>query len=221
MTLKDNVLKEYLKNVYFITGTPCGGKTTLSKALAERHGLYVYNSDERFDSYKECSDPISQPSMNKRFKDADEFFGRTVEEYKEWLSNNSRELLDFILLDLIRISQDKTVLCDCDLTTEQADRLTDPSRIIFLIREPSKIFDDYCNRPDHQGFNNFIHSATDFKKASEVCRETLKQLNEEKFGDVKSSKYLWIERDEKSTLENTLAIAERHFAFSDADKKIL
>ena len=215
MTFKDNVLKEYLKNVYFITGTPCGGKTTLSKALAEKYGLYVYNSDERFDFYKKCSDPISQPSMNKSFKDADEFFGRTVEEYKSWLSDNARELLDFILLDLIRISQDRLVFCDCDLTAEQADRLTDPSRIIFLIREPAKIFDDYCNRDDHQGFNNFIHSASDFKKASKVCRETLKQLNEEKFGNIKNSKYLWIERDEGSTVEGTLAMAEQHFGFKN------
>lgn len=37
MILQDNVIKEYLKNVYFITGTPCGGKTTISRELAKRH----------------------------------------------------------------------------------------------------------------------------------------------------------------------------------------
>ena len=39
MIIQDNALKAYLKNVYFITGTPCGGKTTISRALAQRHGL--------------------------------------------------------------------------------------------------------------------------------------------------------------------------------------
>ena len=39
MIFQDNVIKEYLKNVYFITGTPCGGKTTVSRALAEKYGL--------------------------------------------------------------------------------------------------------------------------------------------------------------------------------------
>lgn len=36
MIFQDNVIKEYLKNVYFITGTPCGGKTTISRELAKR-----------------------------------------------------------------------------------------------------------------------------------------------------------------------------------------
>lgn len=37
MIFQDNVIKEYLKNVYFITGTPCGGKTTVSRVLAEKY----------------------------------------------------------------------------------------------------------------------------------------------------------------------------------------
>lgn len=35
MILQDNIIKEFLKNVYFITGTPCGGKTTISRELAK------------------------------------------------------------------------------------------------------------------------------------------------------------------------------------------
>lgn len=33
MIFQDNVIKEYLKNVYFFTGTPCGGKTTMTSDL--------------------------------------------------------------------------------------------------------------------------------------------------------------------------------------------
>ncbi len=54
--------------------------------------------------------------MNQAFQDADEFFGRTAEEYKKWLLDNTREQLDFVLLDLIRLSQNQKVLCDCHLT---------------------------------------------------------------------------------------------------------
>ena len=42
MIFQDNIMKEYLKNVYFITGTPCGGKTTLSCALAEKYGFELF-----------------------------------------------------------------------------------------------------------------------------------------------------------------------------------
>lgn len=131
MIFQDNVIREYLKNVYFITGTPCGGKTTIARELAKRHGLLVYDIDEQFANHQKLSNPVFQPSMNKVFKDADEFFGRTVTEYKEWLISNTREQLDFVLLDLICLSQNQIVLCDCHLTVEEAEKITEPSRIVF------------------------------------------------------------------------------------------
>ena len=115
MIFQDNVLKAYLKNVYFITGTPCGGKTTVSRALAKRYGLTVYDIDEQFDLHQKISDPALQPAMNQRFANADAFFGRTVEDYEQWLTDNTREQLDFVLLDLIRLSQDRLDACMCIL----------------------------------------------------------------------------------------------------------
>lgn len=211
MIFQDNVIKEYLKNVYFVTGTPCGGKTTITQELAKRHGLFIYNTDEQFEKHQRTSNAAFQPSMNKLFKDADEFFGRTVDEYKKWLIDNTREQLDFVLLDLIRLSQNQIVLCDCDLTMEQAEKITEPSRVVFLIKEPTNIVEDYCNRPDHQGFSDFINSASDTKKAKELCNATLKSLNEKRYRDIKASGYCWIERTSQSTVEETVEKVERHF----------
>ena len=211
MIFQDNVIKEYLKNVYFVTGTPCGGKTTISKELAKRHDLLVYDIDEEFEKHRKLSNPDYQPSMNKNFKDADEFFGRTVEEYKQWLISNTREQLDFVLMDLICLSQNQKVVCDCHLTMEQAQMITEPSRVVFLIREPKNLVDEYCNRPDHQGFNNFIHSASDVKKAKETCNATLRSLNEKHYCDIKESGYFWLERTPQSTVEETAGKVERHF----------
>lgn len=213
MIFQDNVIREYLRNVYFITGTPCGGKTTISRELAKRHNLLVYDIDEQFENHKKLSDPVFQPSMNKVFQDADAFFGRTVTEYKKWLINNTREQLDFVLLDLIRLSKNQIVLCDCHLTVEEAEKLTEASRIVFLIKEPSNLVDDYCNRPDHQGFSAFINSTSDFEKAKALCNETLKSLNEKKYNDIKRSSYYWIERTPKSTVNETVKKVERHFGF--------
>lgn len=213
MIFQDNVIKEYLKNVYFITGTPCGGKTTISLKLAKRHNLLVYDVDEEFEKHQKVSNAVFQPAMNKVFKDADEFFGRTVDEYKKWLVDNTREQLDFVLLDLIRLSQKQIVLCDCHLTMEQAEKITEPSRIVFLIKEPVNIIEDYCNRPDHQGFSDFINSASDTGKAKETCNATLRSLNEKYYSDIKESCYFWIERTSRSTVEKTAGEVERHFGF--------
>lgn len=65
MIFQDNVIKEYLKNVYFITGTPCGGKTTVSRALAEKYGFELFDVDERFDEHKKMSNPLFQPAMQR------------------------------------------------------------------------------------------------------------------------------------------------------------
>lgn len=211
MIFQDNIIKQYLKNVYFIAGTPCGGKTTVSRALAKKYGIMVYDIDERFDGHQAMSDPVSQPAMNRNFRDADEFFGRSVEEYKAWLLKNTREQLDFVLLDLMRLSQNQKVLCDCHLTLEQAATVTDPSHIAFMIKKPVNLVEEYCNRPDHQGFSNFIHSATDFEAAKKTCNETLMSLNEKYYEDVKASGYFFVDRGDGLSVEETVALTAKHF----------
>ena len=213
MNIQDNVIKAYLKNVYFVTGTACGGKSTISRALAERHDLLLFDIDQRFDQHQQLSDPAFQPAMNKTFRDADEFFGRSVEEYRQWLLDNTREQLDFVLLDLMRVSQNQPVVCDCHLTLEQVSLFTDPDRVVFLLKEPSNIIEDYCNRPDHQGFNSFISSASDPAKAKATCNETLRSLNADFYHAVKGSEYFWVERTPESTVQQTTQLVERHFGF--------
>ena len=191
MRFQDNVLKEYLKNVYFICGTPCGGKTTVSRELGRRYGIAVYSADDEFSRHQKLSDARFQPSMNKKFKDADEFFGRTVQQ---------------------------KVLCDCDLSVDEADALTKPERVAFLIREPADLMKEYCGRPDHKGFSDYINSATDANCAKAVCGETLKSLNAEKCNGIKGSDYFWLERTDDRTVEETVRKVAAHFGFSERQK---
>ena len=212
MIIQDNVIKGYLENVYFIAGTPCGGKTTVSRALGEKYNIPVYDIDERFEVHQRIADAAFQPAMKKEFADADEFFGRSAEEYKEWLLKNTREQLDFVILDLIRFSGNKKIICDCHLTLEQAAFLTDPSRVAFMIKKPEDLVDEYCNRPDHQGFSDFIHSATDFEAAKATCNETLLSLNKKYYMDVRESGYFWVDRGDGKSVEETVALTAEHFA---------
>ena len=181
--------------------------------MGKKYGIAVYDIDEHFEEHQKIADPAFQPSMNKQFKNADEFFGRSVKEYREWLLSNTREQLDFVLLDLIRLSQKEKIICDCHLTLEQAGILTDPSRIAFMIKKPEQIVDEYCNRPDHQGFSDFIHSATDFEAAKATCNETLLSLNEKFYEDVCESAYFHVDRKEGKSVEETVYLVAEHFAF--------
>ena len=193
MIFQDNVIRQYLKNVYFITGTPCGGKTTISKILGEKYGIPVYNADEMFPVHQTKSDKTSQPDMNKIFADADEFFGRTVDEYVNWLINNTREQLDFVLLDLIKLSQNGKLICDCHLTPELTEKITDVSRIAFLIKEPINIAEEYCARPDNADFRGFLNNASSPEQAKTVCSEALYRLHIDLYKNVRNSKWFSID----------------------------
>ena len=217
MEIRDNVLKEALRNVYFVTGTACGGKTTAAHALGEKHGIPVYDIDRTFGYQRLLSDPAVQPNMNARFESADAFFARTTEEYERWLLGNTREQKDFVLTDLIRLSRDGVVLCDCLLTPEEADRLTDPRRIVFLTRDPRDIVDEYCAREDHQGFRDFLNSASDPERAKALVNETLYRLNARLIDSLRGSCYYRIDRGEGYGPEETARLVEEHFGWSRAD----
>ena len=122
--------------------------------------------------------------------------------------------MDFVLLDLIRLSQNRIVLCDCHLTVEEAEKYTEASRIVFLIKEPSNLIEDYCDRPDHQGFCGYINSASDIEKAKATCNAALRALNEKRYHDIRTSSYLWIERSENSTADETVRKVEQHFGLA-------
>lgn len=204
--------KEQFKNVYFISGTATGGKTTISKALAEKYGWLRYDVDEKFDEHKKLSNPIDHPNMNKTFKNADEFFMRDQDEYIDWLKNNLKEQLEFILNDLIELSKNQKVFCDIHLTVDEAEKIANFNQVVFLIRESNQnIVDDYCNRASHAGFKRFINSASNPFKAKNNCNEVLKRINDERCKAIKASKFLYIERNENSTVEKTLAQVEKHF----------
>lgn len=213
MEIKDNVLKECLKNVYFVTGTPCGGKTTISRALAQKYGFIVYDVDEKFEEHQLLSNRIDQPAMNQSFANADEFFLRPYKTYEQWLIDNTREQLDFIITDLIRLAQNQIVICDLHLSLKEAMQLTVPERIVFLLRNPQNVIEDYCNRRDHEDFNQFINSASNPALAKERCNKVLESLNRGRYEAIKKSQYFWVERDESSTIESTLFLVAKHFGF--------
>ena len=48
MNIENNILRHYLKNAYFITGTAYAGKSTTAKMLAERYGMVLCG--ENYDS---------------------------------------------------------------------------------------------------------------------------------------------------------------------------
>ena len=57
MFIENNILKHYLKNVYFITGTAYAGKSTMVKILAEKYDLIFCGENYTCDITDKVADP--------------------------------------------------------------------------------------------------------------------------------------------------------------------
>ncbi len=69
MNIANNIIKNALKNVYFVCGNACAGKTTLSRMLAGKHGFLLYDMDARYAEHRAVADEAHQPEMSYHMKD--------------------------------------------------------------------------------------------------------------------------------------------------------
>lgn len=85
MKINYQIIKEYLKNVYFITGTAYAGKSTMCKMISERHGLYHCEENYKVDDFLRIATPEMFPNMCyfQTMKDWQEFISRTPEAYDQ------------------------------------------------------------------------------------------------------------------------------------------
>ena len=58
MQISDNILREQLKNVYFLGGGGYGGKTTMSQLIAKKYGFRLYHQDDCYDAHAKIA-PLS------------------------------------------------------------------------------------------------------------------------------------------------------------------
>ena len=57
--------KHKLEDVFWLGGSPCAGKSSISEIIARRLGLNVYHVDEAFDLHARHFDPIRHPTLTK------------------------------------------------------------------------------------------------------------------------------------------------------------
>lgn len=211
MNISDNVMKYHLRNVYFIGGTACGGKTTMAKRLAEKHGFALYTDGMNYAEHNKIVSPEFQPAMSMRFSDWNTYFNRPYVEYAQWLKDTIYEDFEMTLIDLISKSSDKKVIADVHIPLEKANRLAKHQQIIFLVAEPDLVVNDYFNRPDHKEILDCIMGLPNPCQAKQNFEKTLAYGTEKYLQELYKTNWYYIIRDENSTVENTLHLIEKHF----------
>lgn len=64
MNIENNILKHYLKKVYFITGTAYASKSTTEKMFAERYDLLLCGENDHSKVSDLVATPEAQPDIS-------------------------------------------------------------------------------------------------------------------------------------------------------------
>ena len=224
MNIANNILKYNLKNVYFLTGTPFAGKTTMTKELAKKYGFIPFHDNynqKNFKTFESLCDEKYQPQAIKRFKsfeenDWDAHYDRPA---KEILANSTvrginEEYEEFALIELIKLSQNNRVIADFSAPLKLLVEISDYSRIACLLASPELVTTvNIGSRNDHKEYFQWIMSLNEPEKKIAKEDEVYKLGVNETYEEVRKYKLYNIVRTNESTVENMLRLLEKHFNF--------
>ena len=218
MKIENNILKHYLKNVYFITGTAYAGKSTTVKMLAERYDMVFCGENYHSKVSDAVATPDAQPDICflKTLTDWKEFVTRTPEEYERWIYSTSKEAAEFEVAELISISQDRKVIVDTNIPVGILKEISTYNHVAVMLSPLSMSVDRFFDRsdPEKQFLLNVIESCEDSKTVMENYRRGLELINGQKhYDEYANSGFFTVVRQDtqKDTREEVCEIIARHF----------
>jgi len=213
--LPDNILRHYLRNVYFIAGGMCGGKTTIASYLACKHGLTLYNWDEMYPQHKAISDPQCQPEMHRHGfgGDWEAHFSRRAGEWAASLGRSIREQVDIAVVDLVHRARDGRIIVDGVFPHEVLERISVPQRCVFLYATMEVIRRDHFRRHDKQDMLECIMRLRDPEEARQNVFRASELVYVKDMKRVKESPFTSYVRDIGTDDEQLRRDVEQHFGF--------
>lgn len=218
MKIENYILKHYLKNVYFITGTSYAGKSTMVKMLSEKYDMIFCGENYHCEITNEVADPEIHPDLcyMKTMKDWKEFVTRTPEEYERWIFGVGREAAEFEVAELIAISRDKKVIVDTNIPIDVLREISDYNHVVVMLAPQSMSVDRFFDRsdPEKQFLLSVIDSCEDSEAVMKNYREGLARINSrEHYDELANSGFYTIVREDdgRDTREEVCARIAEHF----------
>ena len=218
MKIENNILKHYLKNVYFITGTAYAGKSTTVKMLAERYDMICCGENYHMAVSEIVATPETHPDLcyNRSLTDWKEFVTRTPKEYERWLYAVGREAAEFEVAELITISQDKKVIVDTCIPIDILKEITDYDHVVVMLSPQSMSVERFFDRsdPEKQFLLNVIDSCDDPAAVMENYRQGLARINsKEHYDEYANSGFFTVVREDNGldTREQVCDMIAKHF----------
>jgi dephospho-CoA kinase len=218
MKIENNILKHYLKNVYFITGTAYAGKSTMVKMLAERYGLTECGENYHMAVSERVATPETHPDLcyNRQLTDWREFVTRPPEEYERWIYAVGREAAEFEVPELIAISQDQKVIVDTNIPIDLLKEISDYNHVAVMLSPQSMSVERFFDRsdPEKQFLLGVIDSCEDPAVVMENYRQGLARINSrEHYNEYATAGFFTLVRENSDldTREEVCACLAAHF----------
>lgn len=218
MNIENNILKYYLRNVYFITGTAYAGKSTTVKMLSERYDMVCCGENYHCDITERVADPTIQPDLcyMKQMKSWEEFVKRTPEEYARWIYGVADEVAGFEVAELIALSQNRKVIVDTNIPVELLRQISDYNHVAVMLSPQSMSVERFFDRDDSE--KQFILSVIEGCENSEEVMANYKaglaRINsKENYDMYANSGFFTVVREESSedTREEVCRRIAAHF----------
>ena len=218
MKIENNILKHYLKNVYFITGTAYAGKSTAVRMLADRYDMVFCGENY----HSAVSDIVAEPDVQpdicylKGLADWKDFVTRSPEEYERWIFSVGREAAEFEAAELISVSRDKKVIVDTNIPLDVLKEISDYHHVAVMLSPQSMSVERFFDRsdPDKQFILSVIESCDDPEEVMENYRRGLALINsKEHYDEFANSGFFTLIREDngKDTREEVCDALAGHF----------
>lgn len=214
MLIADNIIRHHLRNMYFLAGTACGGKTTMSRTLAEKHGLPLYRELTNRAEHQQFIEPAYQPALAQQFEDWNEYFSRPPTEYAAWLRGTLVDDFPMVVIDLIAHYSGQPLVVDYHVLPELARGIINRDRIVFLVTDPLRAAKENITRADHREIYDCIMTLPDPEAKLANLERTMILHTEQFLRELEGTDWYVITRGDTSTVEGTLALIERHFGLT-------
>lgn len=218
MKIETNILKYYLRNVYFITGTAYAGKSTMVKMLAEKYDMIFCGENYFTEVTDMVADPAIQPDLCyiKGLTDFKEFVTRSPEEYERWIYGTGREAAGFEIAELISLSRDKKVIVDTNIPLDILKEISDYDHVAVMLSPQSMSVERFFDRsdPEKQFILSVIDSCENSKEVMENYRKGLARINsKEHYDEFLNSGFFTLVREDngKDTREVVCEKLAEHF----------
>ena len=218
MKIENNILKYYLRNVYFITGTAYAGKSTMVKMLAEKYDM-VFCGENYFTEVTDLvADPAIQPDLCyiKSLTDFKDFVTRSPAEYNRWIYGTGREAAGFEIAELISLSRDKKVIVDTNIPLDVLKEISDYDHVAVMLSPQSMSVERFFDRndPEKQFILSVIDSCENSEEVMENYRKGLALINsKEHYEEFLNSGFFTLVREDngKDTREEVCEKLAKHF----------